>query len=432
MKSSMAVFRPRRHSNMSEEQLIKLQKQVGFWLKVSAPVIILVLLVIFAGRALIGVVTPFVAAFILAYILDPPVTFLEKRLKVSRVLAVTLLYLVIFVVLGTVFSFIGAQIVNETGTFIDQFQKVYGPRIGEWFVSNFQIILAKVPEETKQNLQETATFIWSQILSFIDAENLKQTWDQIRQWMQDEEIRRNAGTVAKGIGATFSAVGLFVITAVGAIVRFFTTALGLFSILTLTVIITFYILISFSALKARIKELFPQVYKDDCVRIAHKIDIQLSSYLRGQLTIAIVIGAFSSIALTIIGVPYAVIIGLFAGVANLIPYLGPVVGATPAVIVTILEHYPDWQGEILFGVLKIIAAFVIIQTVDGFFISPKIMGKALNLNPMVILFALLLGGALLGFLGMLLAMPTLCVIRVIINEIYLRRAEHAPTSSSPG
>ncbi len=121
------------------------------------------------------------------------------------------------------------------------------------------------------------------------------------------------------------------------------------------------------------------------------------------------------------GVDYALLIGLAAGAFNVIPYLGPVMGAVPAVILTGLEAYQgpetDW-GHLVLKLGLVGLVFVAVQTLDGFFISPKIMGNRLDLHPMIILFALLLGGALMGLMGMLLAVPIACIIRVLIEEIY--------------
>lgn len=249
---------------------------------------------------------------------------------------------------------------------------------------------------------------------------------------EQERVREGAGFVARAVGAVVVGIGTAVAAVFRGVTSFVLNSVSVITVIVFALIITFYILIGFSTLKQRIVELYPKIYKDDIVRIVKKIDVQLSSYLRGQLTIAILVGILSSVGLLLIGVPYAVIIGMFAGMANLIPYLGPVVGATPAILVTILEHYPDWGGDILWRSLAIVGLFVIIQTLDGFVISPKVMGDALNLNPMIIMFALLLGGALMGLLGMLLAIPVLCVVRVLINELYLFRQQAGTPEPADG
>lgn len=415
-----------------DQRIIDLQKRAGFWLKVSGPFIIIALLFLFAYEAVVGVLTPFVAAFILAYILDPIVTFIEKRCRVSRVLGVTILYIAILLILFLFLTLVGIRMVQETGQFVEKFQSVYWPNIATWFSANFHSVIENIPEPALEAWSNAVAVLQTEIAQVSNPEHLRELLEKARTVASSDEFRSGTSFAARGLGAFFYGIALVAGWLVGLILSVLGALSGATTLLSLSLIIAFYILVSFSEFKRRAAMLYPAAYREEVGVIMRKIDIQLSSYLRGQLTIAITVGVLSSIGLSIVGVPYAIIIGLFAGLANIIPYLGPIVGATPAILVTILEFYPDWTGAILIRSLSIVAVFAVIQTLDGFLISPRVMGKALDMNPMIILFALLLGGALMGFLGMLVAVPVLCVVRVLVNEIYLRRTKESEAAAGAG
>ena len=156
----------------------------------------------------------------------------------------------------------------------------------------------------------------------------------------------------------------------------------------------------------------PNRYFEMILNVIHKIDQQLGSYLRGQFTEAFVVGFLSVIALWLLNVQYFIIIGTFAGLANLIPYVGPVAGAIPAIIVTLVN------GGSPVSILYIVIAFTIVQLIDNVFLQPLVLSKSVNLHPLIIVFAVLIGGQFFGILGMLLAVPAAGIIKVTSSELY--------------
>ena len=195
---------------------------------------------------------------------------------------------------------------------------------------------------------------------------------------------------------------------------------GVLSLLTQLVIIPF---IMFFLLKdgRRIKKgfinLVPNRYFEFTLNVLHKTDVQLGNYLRGQLFASLVVALLSIGALWVLKVDYFVLIGLFAGLTNMIPYLGPIAGASVAVLVSIIT-----TGS-LTTMLPIIVAFVVIQAIDNAGVQPLVLARNVELHPLLILLTLILGGKLFGVLGLLLAVPATAVLKVFVQETFanLRR-----------
>jgi predicted PurR-regulated permease PerM len=158
--------------------------------------------------------------------------------------------------------------------------------------------------------------------------------------------------------------------------------------------------------------LIPNRYFEMVLNVIHKIDQQLGWYLRGQFTEAFVVGLLSVTALWLLDVQYFIIIGVFAGLANLIPYIGPVAGAVPAIIVTLVN------GSSPIRLLYIVIAFTIVQIIDNVVLQPLVLSKSVNLHPLIIVFAVLIGGQFFGVLGMLLAVPAAGIMKVTSSELY--------------
>ena len=161
------------------------------------------------------------------------------------------------------------------------------------------------------------------------------------------------------------------------------------------------------------KMLTRERFKEIC-KIGSDIDYVFSGYIRGQLLDSLIVGILISVALTLIGVDFAIIIGLIAGIFNLIPYFGPVVGMILAGFIGAMSTTP------IKGIYAIIAV-VIIQQIDGWIIVPKVIGESVKLPPVVVLISVLLGGNLFGLAGMLLGVPVAAFIRVTIIRYWGER-----------
>jgi predicted PurR-regulated permease PerM len=159
--------------------------------------------------------------------------------------------------------------------------------------------------------------------------------------------------------------------------------------------------------------IIPNRYFEMVLNVIHKIDQQLGWYLRGQFTEASVVGILSVIALWLLDVQYFIMIGVFAGLANMIPYVGPVAGMVPAIIITIMN------GGDPVKILYIVIAFSIVQLIDNIILQPMVLSKSVKLHPLIIVFVVLIGGQFFGVLGMLLAVPVAGIIKVTSSELYL-------------
>ncbi|MBM7624652.1 putative PurR-regulated permease PerM [Sporohalobacter salinus] len=192
---------------------------------------------------------------------------------------------------------------------------------------------------------------------------------------------------------------------IGILSRFFS--------LIMAPILAFYMLKDIEMIEKNFWMLVPKGSRKDIKQLLKKIDKVLLDYLKGQLLVSLVVGLLSILGLYLLDLNFYLIIGIFAGIMNLIPYLGAVFGTVPAVFVASFKSFQS--------ILGVVAMFTIIQQLEGSLISPKIVGDKVGLHPIFIIFSLLVGGELLGIIGMLLAVPIAGVIKVIINH-YISRA----------
>ena len=191
----------------------------------------------------------------------------------------------------------------------------------------------------------------------------------------------------------------------------FITGLGLNSMnIILAFVIAFYLLQDKEDLlkgwRKCIAFVFPKKVSQQLRLLGQEIDGVFSGYIRGQFLDTIIIAVLTSLALTLIKLDFAIIIGLVAGIFNLIPYFGPVVGFVLAGLIGLLDPNPM---KSIYGVI----ALIIIQQFDGWVIIPKIVGESVKLHPVVVLLAVLIGGNLFGIVGMLLGVPIAALIRVL-------------------
>lgn len=191
----------------------------------------------------------------------------------------------------------------------------------------------------------------------------------------------------------------------------------LLSGLTLFIIVPFalfFFLAEGRTIKRAIIEQVPNRYFELILNLLHRIDRQLGSYMRGMVLSVIIVSLLSSTGLYIIGLEHFLVIGLLAGLANVIPYMGPAIGIIAGVVAAVLQY-----SALSFGVvIPVIIVFVIVQLVDNVFVAPMVVGRSVNLHPLLVIFAVFVGSELFGAVGMLLAVPTTAVIKVSVRTIY--------------
>lgn len=174
--------------------------------------------------------------------------------------------------------------------------------------------------------------------------------------------------------------------------------------------VSVYLLKDFDSLISAARELIPLDYRAKTVEIVSKIDVHLRAFLRGQLAVALCLGAMYAIGLLIAGTPFGLFIAAFGAIAGFIPYLGIVLTVIPAVFLTLVRYGVDWQ------IAVVAATFIIAQALEGNVLTPKIVGKSVGLSEVWVILAVVVFGNLLGFLGLLLAVPIAATLKVLIVE----------------
>jgi predicted PurR-regulated permease PerM len=185
-------------------------------------------------------------------------------------------------------------------------------------------------------------------------------------------------------------------------------------IFVLAPIIAFYLLVDLPHIRAVFRGLVPERARGDVMVVARRLSRAIGGYFRGQLAVAFVVGVMSSIGMFVIDLPFWLIVGMVAGLFNMIPLIGPWVGAVPGIIIALTT------GGGLSKAIWVAIVMAIVQQIDNHFISPIVMQRAVKLHPAVVMLTLLAGGTLLGFFGLLLAVPAVAVLKIVFGHVWHR------------
>lgn len=312
------------------------------------------------------ILTPFVFGALLGWLGDPMVDRLEAR-RLQRNTAVMLVFSVMTLLLVVVAILLVPLLEQQLVTLVDSL-----PHYRDWLV---QTALPWIERRTGL-----------QILSWLDPERLFQL---IREHWQ------SAGGVAA--------------TVLGYVSRSGFALMGMLANIVLLPVLAFFFLRDWDLIVGRIGALVPRDHYDTVRRLARESDEVLGGFLRGQLTVMLILGVLYAIGLWAVGLNLGVLIGLVAGLLTFVPYLGPasivVLGGIAALV-----QYGDWQH--LAGVAVV---FTIGQVIESYWLTPKLVGDRIGLHPMAVIFAVMAGGTLFGFLGMLLALPVAAVANVLLR-----------------
>ncbi|MBU0597900.1 AI-2E family transporter [Patescibacteria group bacterium] len=313
-----------------------------------------VLAVIYMLRDVIMIL---VVSVILATALNPWVNALQKR-KVPRIVATLFIYLAFFGTFAVVLVLLIPPMAGQIGEIAKNFPEYYNRVISDF--SSFREF--SLQQNLLNSLQGTL-----------------------------ESLQENIGQATAGI---FSAVS----SIFG----------GFFSLLGV-VVITFYMLLEENALKKFIRSITPDKYQPYIFQLLNRSQDRLRLWLRGQLILCLIIGVLAYIGLIIIGLPYALVLGIWAGLTEFIPYLGPFLGAIPAVFIAITT------GSFL-KALFVVIWYVVIQQLENNLIVPKVMEKTVGLNPLVVIIVMLMGAKLAGVAGIILAVPLALIIKAFFED----------------
>jgi len=187
-----------------------------------------------------------------------------------------------------------------------------------------------------------------------------------------------------------------------------TSSIGIFFNFVLSMIIAYYLIKDIENIKRSTLMLAPKKWRNDLINVGREINSIITNFIRGQLTTAFIVGLLETIGLYIVKVKYPFILGVMGGIANIIPYFGPVLGAIPAVALALLQS----PTKALLAAL----VFIVVQQIDNAFISPKIIEGKLGLHPITTIIAVLVGGEFFGIWGMLFGVPVTAMIKVILKR----------------
>ncbi len=189
--------------------------------------------------------------------------------------------------------------------------------------------------------------------------------------------------------------------------------------LLLIPVVTFYLLRDWDEFMAGIGHLLPRDIEPEVAHIARDADQRLAAFLRGQLIVMFALGSIYSIGLWLVGLKFALLIGMLAGIVSFVPYLGFIVGILAAGAAVLMQTHDALQ------LLPVLAVFAVGQMVEGMFLTPLLVGDKIGLHPVAVIFAVLAGGQLFGFIGVLVALPVAAVLAVIVRDLHRRYIDSA-------
>ena len=333
------------------------------WMLLIAGVIVLGLVYLLAP-----VLTPFITAALLSYLGDPLVDRLETY-KLSRTLSVTIVFSILFLVIVLALVLLMPMLESQISYLVKS--------LPSYFIWLQQEFLPKLAE--KFNL-DPASFNLDAI-----RETLTQQWGK-------------SGNILLNIFKSISNSSVVALVWLGNLV--------------LIPVVTFYLLRDWDILVARVHELLPRSKEPVIKKLAIESDNVLAAFLRGQFMVMIVLGIIYSIGLKISGLELALLIGMLAGLVSFVPYLGFIVGIVTAGIAMFL------QTQDIVQLWPVFVVFGIGQALEGMLLTPLLVGDKIGLHPVAVIFAVLAGGQLFGFVGILLALPVAAVIAVMLRHLH--------------
>lgn len=330
----------------------------------------LLLLLGAALYVLAPVLTPFAVAALFAYLGDPMVDRLE-RWGLSRTMGVVVVFAAMTLLVALVLLLLVPMLVRQVAHLVEQL-----PRYVEWLRAQVEPLLVRYAGLAPGHLDG------KQVVDLLQAH-----------W-------REAGGVAAGV--------------VGAVTKSGTTLLGWLANLLVIPVVIFYLLRDWDVLIARVHELLPRHLEPTVSRLARDSDSVLGAFLRGQMLVMLALGVVYTLGLWAVGIDLALLIGMGAGLVSFVPYMGSIVGIGAGVIAAFVQ-YQDWLHPVL-----VMGVFALGQTLEGTVLTPKLVGDRIGMHPVAVIFAVLAGGQLFGFLGILVALPVAAVAMVLLRHAHER------------
>src|SRR3984893_6799601 len=307
------------------------------------------------------VVVILIGATFFAYLIYPAVSWLQQR-RFPRWAAIATVYLALALIIGTGLAFAGPVVGDQARNLTQDFPTLVG-ETRDSIVNANNNILDAIPVEARQAA----------------AEGLD---DFVKQ------LQTTAGDIA--------GQALHLVASLAA----FVTALILVPLLA------FYVLLDLDRLREMVLGLFPQRHRERTLLVLGDVDSVVGGFIRGQLIVCAIVGALVTLLLLVFRIKYALLIGVFAGIVDIIPYVGAVAGAIPAVLLAAFEHGPIWALGLALG-------FGLMYELEGHIIAPAIVSQRVGLTPMMVIIAVLMGAELGGIGGMFISVPIAGIIKVL-------------------
>lgn len=323
-----------------------------------------------------AILLPFLLAFVLSYLLAPLVELLVVHGRLSRSLAILVAYALVALVIAALIVYMVPMLVQETVRLIKDVPTLAAGVQSVWDYWLLRFHQQPMPAAIRSAITGTGHHLQQVLLRFVK-------------------------------GLVHAAFGLVP---------------GLLSFVVAPVL-AFYVLKDLNHIRERFWILIPVDWRGPVYKLGYDVDRALNGYIRGQLMVALVVGTLSSIWMIVLGIPFALLIGALAAVTDVIPYVGPIAGAIPAILLGLTRS--PWVS--LYAVL----GFIVIHQLEGTVISPKVVGGSVGLHPLVVIFAILAGGAIGGFTGLLVGVPAAAVLRVVFTHLYRRLVVSLDHDSTP-
>ncbi|WP_378955594.1 AI-2E family transporter [Pelosinus sp. sgz500959] len=304
---------------------------------------------------------PFIIALFLAYMLNPMVCYLERK-GFQRLWAIIMIYIILFGIVIIGGSKLLTLLIKDL----------------EYFSQDLPRILDRIDE----------------LLTFLQSQYQNSTLPYSFRLAIDEALLALEYDVQQFIGQIVNSIIAIIRNSIGVVI---------------SPILTFYLLYDWYQIKNELLLLLPGRLRIEFISFLRDVDKVLGGIIRGQLTVACMIGIFITIGLSFLKVKFALIIGILAGIFDVIPYFGAIIGAAPAVMLAMIES--PWLT------VKVIVLFVVIQQIEGNIIQPKIIGENIGLHPLTVIFCVFVGGEMYGIIGMLLGVPVVAIGQVLMRHI---------------
>ena len=339
--------------------------------------VLLIFSIIYIGREVSFIFIPFVVlvrilflptlfALILYYLFNPVVNWLEQK-KISRPLAIIMIYAALALSAMFMFVTIGVEAYEQFGELIEFFPAYMDRAIN-----------------ALASLENTFLFQYFHADGILSVEDIAESLS--------DTLFRSGPSLQDSIATAMSIL---------------TSTMILFVMLP---ILLFYLLKDGDKFSAYMKQQIPERYREEASTILTEIDHGLASFIQGQIIVSLSVGVLMYIGFLIIGIPHALILAIFAVLTNFIPYVGPFIATIPAVIVGL------FTSPLM--AMQVVVVIVVVQQIESLAITPQVMSKKLYIHPLSIIILLLLVGSIAGILGLIIAVPTFVILKIIFSHIF--------------